>query len=484
MLPAEFQSIVTDSAALFRDLLLSDADCKLIPDLLTAQDIVLAFSRDVGRAMLRQFSEVRAKQAMDQRGPCSSCGQRMEALSNRSWTHETLLGPVQIVDPLAYCRACHESARPAEALLGTSKETWSLQVQEAIVDLAADESCQKAVEKLTRHHPGVEMERTAALRQLHHHGKLARAFIDAKLDAERSLGAAEGRTATAAELEVEFDASMIPVATYEPCPVPEGEDPPLTPIRKLPVRRKATRWEEVKAGLAQVPKSVAATGSAPARLYALRPTHALEESFRDLFGLACMLGWGPTTQVRGLADGAKHIRTRMEATFAVGDFRFILDRPHCKEHLTSAGTALELYTGEPAQEWAAGALETLEGGNASLIVATLEEAWILSGDTDAERNETLRLEAGYFERNQDAVSYSEYRDLGWSTASSEIESAHRHTVQARIKIAGAWWHPDHVDDILALRMLKANGWWAEYWASQRTRWRERAAKFERRPAAA
>jgi len=38
------------------------------------------------------------------------------------------------------------------------------------VDLATDESCATAVAKLQRHHPGVEMGRTTALRLLHQHG--------------------------------------------------------------------------------------------------------------------------------------------------------------------------------------------------------------------------------------------------------------------------------------------------------------------------
>ncbi|MCD6497130.1 MAG: hypothetical protein J7M25_02365 [Deltaproteobacteria bacterium] len=81
-----------------------------------------------------------------------------------------------------------------------------------------------------------------------------------------------------------------------------------------------------------------------------------------------------------------------------------LDRPHCKEHLSSAGEALEPMTGVPAQQWA-------------------DEA---------------------------------------------------------LKISGAWWPPDHVDDILALRMLKDNGWWDEYWQTQRVAWRERAKSFRKK----
>ena len=52
---------------------------------------------------------------------------------------------------------------------------------------------------------------------------------------------------------------------------------------------------------------------------------------------------------------------------------------------------------------------------------------------------------------------AEYRAAGWSTASSEVESAHRHTVQCRLKIPGAWWHPHHVDDILVSMITRIEG---------------------------
>lgn len=210
------------------------------------------------------------------------------------------------------------------------------------------------------------------------------------------------------------------------------------------------------------------------RLYSLRPTGGLEAAFADLFALACMEGWTETTAVRGIADGAVHIRQRMEENFGAGDFRFILDRPHAKEHLSDAGQALETMTGTPAQKWATDAMAKLEAGQADAVVVELEAAHLASGADEDDRDDQLRLEAGYFRRNADAVAYGQYRAAGWSTASSEIESAHRHIVQSRLEIAGAWWDPDHVDDILALRMLKANGWWDEYWAHRRRDWTRRA----------
>jgi hypothetical protein len=55
----------------------------------------------------------------------------------------------------------------------------------AALDLACDESCQHAADKLERHHPGLSMERTTVLRMMHKHGAQAREFIGHKLSSGR-----------------------------------------------------------------------------------------------------------------------------------------------------------------------------------------------------------------------------------------------------------------------------------------------------------
>ena len=436
----------------------------------TVQEIC-KFVAALALAMIQAYVDVRLQQAKTTRPTCS-CGKAMEWHTTSEWSHGTQFGDVRVKDVYAYCRSCRKSARPLHGWLGTDKERWSLALAEKVVDLASDESCGKAVAKLARLYPGVDVGRTTALRMLHGHGKLARTFINNKLanaQSDTELPPALRPQGTK-ELEVQFDGGMIPVATLKPIEVPEGEKPELTPVRGLPKRRKECRWEESKLGLVQKPGEVE-------RLYTVQPTKGLDESFDNLFAIACMQGLDENTQVRGISDGARHIRLRMEATFHSCDFRFILDRPHCKEHLSSAGEALEPITGVPAQQWADKALGKLEVGEVATVIAELAQAWEDSGSDVKSRNDTLRLEAGYFERNCDAVEYAFYRDQGWSTASSEIESGHRHIVQVRVKISGAWWDPDHVDDILALRMLKANGWWDAYWQHQQEQWRQRADEF-------
>lgn len=448
--------------------ILKDQDGSEFPDILTFEEWTQELTQSIARTMMAQFVEIRSQQAKEASMKCAGCGQWMERHKRSSWSRQMLWGETRVEDDgYLYCRTCKISARPLHSYLGTGREMWSLLVQEAAVDLATDESCQKAVEKLARHHRGVQMNRGTALRLLHCHGARARKFVAEKLGAALRTAASESqRFGGAVELEVEYDGGMVPVATLHPISVEKDEPVETTPVRGLPRRRKDCRWEEVKVGLVQAPGE-------GHRLYSVRPTHELDEAFEDLLALACMKGWTEDTQVRGIADGAQYIRTRMADTFSACQFRFILDRPHAKEHLSEVSELLakESLIEVSAEQWRTKAMERLDIGEVEQLVDELKAAYQRSN------NDAIRREASYFERNKDAVSYGEYRDNGWSSASSEIESSHRHVVQVRLKIPGAWWHPDNVGNILALRMLKANEWWDEYWETQRNQWVHRARRL-------
>jgi len=471
MCPPHLDSIRSLVIEQYARLVADDSPCSAFPDLLTVVEQCQELCREIGLLMIDSFVKVRHAQVKADKPRCPDCGEPMELLANSTWKHGTPLGLVHVPDIYAYCRPCGRACRPLHALLGTDREPWSLAVEKLALNLCTDESCERASHKLEQHHPGVQIGRTSMLRILHNNGALARDFVQRKLGQALEQAAQEGcdrlQLDALPELEVEHDGGMIPVAVLEPLPTAPDAEPERTPVRGLPKRRRNMFWQEVKVGLVQVP------GQVQGRLYSVRPNTELDEAFNDLFALARLKGCRDSTQVRGLSDGAQHIRTRMQETFHSCDFLFILDRPHAREHLTEAGEALAPHTGIGAQQWAEAALKKLECGNAPSVVLELRNAYETTGA------EPLRLNANYFERNQDAVAYAEYRAKGWSTASSEVESAHRHVVQVRIKIPGAWWHPDNVPGVLALRMIKANGWWDDYWKERRHGWHQRAQTFAR-----
>ncbi len=67
------------------------------------------------------------------------------------------------------------------------------------------------------------------------------------------------------------------------------------------------------------------------------------------------------------------------------------------------------------------------------------------------------------------TSYDEYHAQGYPLGSGEVESAHRYIPQKRLKIAGASWKPETVNQMLAVRVMRANGWWAEFWQQRQAK---------------
>ena len=60
------------------------------------------------------------------------------------------------------------------------------------------------------------------------------------------------------------------------------------------------------------------------------------------------------------------------------------------------------------------------------------------------------------------------RRLGDAThRSGEIESGHRYVFQKRLKIAGSWWKTENLKKMIALRVVRANRGWEDYWSEVR-----------------
>ena len=52
---------------------------------------------------------------------------------------------------------------------------------------------------------------------------------------------------------------------------------------------------------------------------------------------------------------------------------------------------------------------------------------------------------------------------GLPLGSGAVEGGHRHVIQARLKLPGAWWKEETLNPILALRTLRANAQWEAFW---------------------
>jgi len=71
----------------------------------------------------------------------------------------------------------------------------------------------------------------------------------------------------------------------------------------------------------------------------------------------------------------------------------------------------------------------------------------------------------YISNRTQFLDYKGSLAAGLPIGSGEIESAHRYVFQKRLKISGAWWKMENLKMVIALRVLRANGDWEEYWTN-------------------
>ena len=113
---------------------------------------------------------------------------------------------------------------------------------------------------------------------------------------------------------------------------------------------------------------------------------------------------------------------------------------------------------QPARHaWVSGHLDRFWAGEVEQVLVAWQQ------HHEDEPNERLRQLIDHVTRFEDSVDYGAYHARGWPLGSGEVESAHRYVPQERLKIAGAFWNPDNVNLMLALRVVRANGWWSEFW---------------------
>jgi hypothetical protein len=71
----------------------------------------------------------------------------------------------------------------------------------------------------------------------------------------------------------------------------------------------------------------------------------------------------------------------------------------------------------------------------------------------------------YISNRSNFLDYLGALHAGLPIGSGEIESAHRYVFQNRLKIAGAWWKVENQRKKIAIRVVRANRDWEDYWSS-------------------
>jgi hypothetical protein len=426
------EAIKVASGTLRAAILAQPEDCR---DVSSLESALQPMVREVARRTEASVLEARAVEVVSE-----EIAQGRQVERRPLVKFEGLYGVMEVESPYLSHGRTERGARPVQDILGVVARGRSERLQRALADFGAEESFGNAAKRFEEHY-GWEVGRTSILRLVEGVAREAEVFVEGKLEEGRRQ--AETSTLTApptVPILVELDGCEIRTGRLLP-----AAELGKTEVRQLEKRRRETAWRDVRMGLARP-------------LTELDPTYIgklgkYPEVVKQLVGAAGLRGLSHGSAVIACTDGGNGIREEIETQFC--NVRYILDRCHAKSHVCEAADAAGLRDVDK-ERWVAHQMARLDGGDVQM---TLDE---LAAHRGRGRTRAEQLHA-YLTRFKDAVHYDAFKAEGLPLGSGEIEASHRIVPQKRLKLPGAWWNEATVNPMLALRVMRANGWWSEFW---------------------
>jgi hypothetical protein len=291
-----------------------------------------------------------------------------------------------------------------------------------MVDFGAEHSFGKAAERLQEHY-GIAVS-VEAIRQhtLQHGRKISQLSTEAMTPAKTLI--------------VQMDGTMIPV--MEPA---SGAD-----------KRKGKQllWREARLCLARSSDRTQALYGAT-----LGTAETAAWVWREV---AIKAGLDETTRVHGLGDGAPWIVDKFRDNFPQGSY--LLDFYHVSQYLAQA--ASQIVRSDKQRDWTRRQQGRLLNNQSSKVLRSLQPHLEPPDSEQAPVSAAHR----YLAERHDCLDYLSARASNLPIGSGEIESGHRHVIQKRLKIAGAWWKQTNAQAMLNLRTARANNLWSQHWIVQ------------------
>jgi hypothetical protein len=317
---------------------------------------------------------------------------------------------------------------------GRSEAVWR-----ALSDFGSEESFEQAARRFKEHYK-YDCSASTVSRVTKQIAEDVQEYVEAKLsEAGNHYGQAD---AGKEKLLIEMDGCELRTGVLKPSENSEQ----MTPVYGNPRKKKVINWRDVRIGLVRPLESVS-------KIY-VGKMDTYPEVVGQLFNASVLCGMLPKTQIIGIADGGIGLKEELENQFP--DMQFILDKAHLKDHLYDTAEALGINEKE-RNEWVNTKSEAVSNGEVGRIKTEFEEEY------KKRSNKRLKRLIGYLGRFYDCMNYNAFKAAGYPVGSGEIESAHKYVPQKRLKLPGACWHPHSVNPMLALRVLRANNWWNEFW---------------------
>ena len=322
--------------------------------------------------------------------------------------------------------------RPLAKALKVVAQDCSIALQEIIVDLGAEDSFALATERLLRHHRIELSESTVRKITLRHAQAM---YEDKRLDTLNGKLPGEG----AAVIIAEADGTMLPIVEFDK----SAED-----LRKS----RSVKWEETK--LCAAVKS----GQKQA-------VYGFGQSVEDLgiHWAECVqqAGAGVHSDIHVVCDGAPWIAQQAEQCLGQNT-TVILDFFHACDYLAACAKSPAFVEDK---HWFETQKESLRQGKSAALIAFLEKH--TESEETGDEHAPIRTAHRYFSNRAEQLDYASALKKGLPIGSGLIEGAHRHVLQKRLKLSGAWWAKDNLKHMVALRIIRANKQWDDYWDSKK-----------------
>ena len=316
--------------------------------------------------------------------------------------------------------------RPFCEQANISSREYSLPLQRALSDFGADHSFVEATKKM-REHYGVELPASGARGCTLAHAKASGAVKH------------EAAKQPVKTLVTQMDGTMLPIVATKTGPGVDGR------------KGKELYWRE-------------------ARLCLARDLNAVEGVYGATFGtvqiagllwrqVAEAAGLGLKTGVHGLGDGATWIVNTFQDQFGTKDSgaTYTLDFHHVSDYLAAAA---HIVAPKSNKDWLHHQQQHLRQNKVSQVLGALASHL----EPEPQEQTPVRSAHDYINQRQQYMDYEGALAAGLPIGSGEVEGGHRHVLQKRLKIAGAWWLEPNAECMLQLRTLRANGDWDKYWA--------------------
>lgn len=305
-------------------------------------------------------------------------------------------------------------------------------LQRVVTDFGADVPFAQVMDKLVEHY-GILLSEICIRRITESH---AQAIYESA-----SLQTAWPQVPGVSVVIAQMDGGMVP--TVEPDP----EQPDQRRGKKL-------HWKEAKICLAHAQGSRTVTYGGTLR-------GDVDAAGAQRFHCATVAGFGTTTRLHAVGDGAEWIATQVEHKFGANG-RYLVDLFHVCEYLSAAAKAIVGDDTQAAKRWLETQKERLKTQRVTCVISELSTHLEAAAVTDGEA--PVRQCHRYLSNRREQLNYQDALAEKLPIGSGEIESAHRHVVQQRLKRPGAWWRTANAEYMLALRINRANHHWKSYWA--------------------